>query len=320
MMLHPNMPSLHDREEASVPPDLPAVIDAHVHIFPDALFAAVRNWFDQHGWRIRYRLGSAEIIEFLLSRGVGHVIALQYAHKPGIATQLNDHMAAICRRYAGRVTGMATVFPGEEGAEELLQQAFAAGLGGLKLHAHVQCFDMNGAAMQPLYDCCRRNGKPVVMHVGREPKSEAYRCDPYVLCRARKLERVLQEFPGLKVCVPHLGLDEIAAYRELIEKYDHLWLDTTMALAGYFPLQEDIDIGRYRSDRVMYGSDFPNIPYAWDRELQRLQAARLPPRALAALLHGNAIDFFGLPGTAGAAGTGEQRMEMVGGPCPNRMT
>jgi len=302
MMLHPNMPSPDDQEGAGVPAGLPAVIDAHVHIFPAAIFAAVRTWFDQHGWRIRYRLSSVEIIEFLLSRGVGHVVALQYAHKPGIAPQLNDYMAAICRRFPGRVTGLATVFPGEDGAEKLLQQAFDAGLGGLKLHAHVQCFDMNGAAMAPLYDCCRRNARPVVMHVGREPKSEAYRCDPYVLCSADKLEQVLQEFPGLKVCVPHLGLDEITAYRELIEKYDNLWLDTTMALAGYFPLQEDIDIGRYRPDRVMYGSDFPNIPYAWDRELQRLQAAALPPHHLQALLHGNAIEFFGLAGISKAAG------------------
>ena len=302
MMLHPNMPSPDDREGAGVPAALPAVIDAHVHIFPDAVFAAVRTWFDRHGWRIRYRLSSVEIIQFLLSRGVGHVVALQYAHKPGIAPQLNDYMAAICRRFPGRVTGLATVFPGEAGAEKLLQQAFDAGLGGLKLHAHVQCFDMNGEAMAPLYDCCRRNRRPVVMHVGREPKSEAYRCDPYALCSADKLERVLQDFPGLKVCVPHLGLDEIATYRELLEKYDNLWLDTTMALAGYFPLQDDIDIGRYRPDRVIYGSDFPNIPYAWDRELQRLQAAALPPHDLQALLHGNAIDFFGLAGISKAAG------------------
>lgn len=319
MMLHPDMPSLQDREETEVPAGLPAVIDTHVHIFPDAIFAAVRAWFDQHGWRIRYRLGSAEIIEFLLARGVGHIVALQYAHKPGIAPQLNDYMTEICRRYAGRVTGLATVFPGEQGAERLLQQAFDAGLGGLKLHAHVQCFDMNGAAMDPLYDCCRRNGRPVVMHIGREPKSAAYHCDPYELCSAGKLERVLRDFPGLKVCVPHLGLDEIAAYRELIEKYDNLWLDTTMALAGYFPLEEDIDIGGYRSDRVMYGSDFPNIPYAWDRELLRLPAAHLPPGFVNALLHDNAIDFFRLAGVSEAGGAGDHVNSTVGGPWPNRM-
>ena len=68
----------------------------------------------------------------------------------------------------------------------------------------------------------------MVMHVGREPKSTAYHCDPYQICSAEKLERVLKNFPGLKICVPHLGFDEIAAYRKLIEKYDTLWLDTTM--------------------------------------------------------------------------------------------
>lgn len=33
--------------------------------------------------------------------------------------------------------------------------------------------------MHRLYECCRTYNKPVVMHIGREPKSTAYRCDPY---------------------------------------------------------------------------------------------------------------------------------------------
>ena len=32
------------------------------------------------------------------------------------------------------------------------QEAFDSGLGGLKLHAHVQCFDMNGEHMNRLYE------------------------------------------------------------------------------------------------------------------------------------------------------------------------
>ena len=48
-----------------------------------------------------------------------------------------------------------------------------------------------------------------------------------------------------------------------------------------------------RPDRVMYGTDFPIIPYAWDRELRRLVSAGLPPDALARLLTGNAERFYG---------------------------
>ncbi|MCF7939692.1 MAG: amidohydrolase [Spirochaetales bacterium] len=293
-MLQPKMPALHDLEGSRVPAGLPPVIDAHVHIFPDSLFAAIQRWFAEHAWPIRYQMRSSEIFEFLFSRGVEQVIALQYAHKPGIARDLNAYMAEQCRNHAPRVTGLATVFPGEADAEVILQEAFDAGLDGLKLHAHVQCFDLNADAMQGLYACCRQNGKPIVMHVGREPRSTAYNCDPYELCSAEKLERVLKDHPGLKVCVPHLGFDELAAYRTLIEQYDTLWLDTTMLITDYFPLDEPIHLERYRSDRIMYGSDFPNIPYAWDRELKALEAAGLSREPLEQITYTNAVAFFGL--------------------------
>jgi uncharacterized protein len=293
-MLKPNMPSLHDQEDAGVPSGLPAVIDAHVHIFPRSIFSAIWKWFDDHGWHIRYQMSSTQIFEFLLSHGVKHIIAFQYTHKAGIAKGLNDYMAEKCNMYRGRVTGLATVYPIEKNAEIILQEAFDSGMAGLKLHAHVQCFDMNGDPMNRLYECCRINNKPIVMHVGREPKSSAYRCDPYQLCSAEKLERIVKNFPDLKICVPHLGFDEILPYKKMIEKYDNLWLDTTMAIADYFPIRGAIDLGCYRSDRIMYGSDFPNIPYAWDRELKILKAADLPIDVMDKVLNKNAIDFFGL--------------------------
>jgi len=293
-MLKPNLPSINDQEGSKVPAGLPGVIDAHVHIFPSSLFSAIWQWFDENAWHIRYQLTSSRVFEFLLSHGINHIIALQYAHKPGIADKLNKYMAKKCRKYNNLVTGMATIFPGENNAEKILQEAFDSGLGGLKLHAHVQCFNMNSDHMNPLYECCRINKKPIVMHVGREPKSTAYRCDPYQLCSSDRLERVLKDFPDLKICVPHLGFDEISAYRKMIEKYDNLWLDTTMVIADYFPIEEKINLDHYRSDRIMYGSDFPNIPYVWDRELKRLKVADISYDALEQILNKNAADFFSL--------------------------
>jgi len=293
-LLTTNLPSFDDPDGERVPGGLPPVIDAHVHVFPDSLFDAVRQWFDRYAWKIRYRMSTAEVFDFLLSRGVQHVVALQYAHRPGMAAGLNRYMIAQCRPYAGRVTGLATVFPGEAGAADILQEAFDAGLAGVKLHAHVQCFDLAAEAMEPILECCRRNDKPLVIHAGREPKSEAYHCDPHRICGAEKVERVLQAFAGLKLCVPHLGFDELEAYRRLVERYDSLWLDTTMVLADYFPLAAPIDLRRYRPDRVLYGSDFPNIPYAWDRELKKLGAAGLGRDALERILNRNARELFGL--------------------------
>ena len=292
MMLRPKLPAIHDQEGESVPERLPPVVDAHVHVFPGNIFSAIWAWFDENAWPIRYRMSSSEALRYLLDRGVRHVIALQYAHKPGISQMLNRYMAKKCEEFPGKITGMAAVFPGEPDAEKILKEAFGHGLKGVKLHAHVQCFDMNSEEMNRLYDLCQSEQKPMVMHVGREPKSKAYRCDPYQICRADKLERVLRDFPGLRICVPHLGMDEISAYKKMTEKYDNLWLDTTMVLADYFPMKGAIELGSFRADRVMYGSDFPNIPYAWDRELRWFERSGLPRENLEWILGKSAAGFF----------------------------
>jgi predicted TIM-barrel fold metal-dependent hydrolase len=290
-------PAVGDSEGDLVPSDLPGIVDTHVHIFPEPVFKALWEWFEKYAWPIRYKGTSSELLEYLLKRGVNHIVALQYAHKPGIARDLNQYMIGICRKFSGRITGLATVFPGEANVTGILEDAFTAGLKGVKLHAHVQCFDMNSPDMDPIYEVCSRREKPLVMHVGREPKSESYMCDPYVLCRAEKLEQVLRNYPGLKICVPHLGMDEYAAYQRMTETYDNLWLDTAVACADFLPTQQVIRLDEMRTDRIMYGSDFPNIPYAWDREIKKIKNAHLSKARMAKIFRENARHFFGITDT-----------------------
>jgi predicted TIM-barrel fold metal-dependent hydrolase len=292
-LLETPLPFVNDAEGEYVPFSAASVIDAHVHLFPNHLFSAVWQWFEKFGWPIRYKLTSKEIIEFLLSRGISHIVALHYAHKPGVSRDLNAYMADLCRSYP-QLTAMATVYPGEQDADLILEDAFRNGLGGVKLHCHVQCFDMNGDRMNEIYQICTLHQKPLIMHVGREPKSPAYPCDPYVLCSADKLERVLKDFPTLKLCVPHLGADEFDDYRNMLEKYDNLWLDTTMTLADYLPMDYFPKLSDWRTDRIIFGTDFPNLPYAWDREIRRLCRLNLPEIALARILGQNASEFYSI--------------------------
>lgn len=287
------LPALDDEDGPRVPASLPPVVDAHVHLFPDRLFDAVWRWFDAYGWPIRHKLYSPDVVAFLLSRGVQRIVALHYAHKPGIARGMNAYMAGLVASEP-RVVGLATVFPGEPGAESILREAFAAGLEGVKLHCHVQCFAPDQDAIRPVYEACAAAGKPLVMHAGREPRSPQYACDPHLLCGAERVERVLLDHPGLKLCVPHLGVDELAEYERLLERHDNLWLDTTMVLADYLPWRVPPRLLAVRPERILYGTDFPNLPYAWDRELKKLLQVDLREEALAMILGGSASQLYGL--------------------------
>lgn len=285
------MQGLDDLEGSQVPQGLPPVVDAHVHLFPAALFGALWRWFETHAWPIRYQLQTPEVVRFLLSRGVHKLVALHYAHRPGMARALNGYIASLAQQEP-RVLGLATVFPGEEGAVGILEEAFGLGLKGVKLHAHVQAIAPDDARMAPLYEACSRYDKPMVLHAGREPASPAYPVDVYSLCAVERVERVLTQHPKLKLVVPHLGADEFEGYARLLERFDGLWLDTTMLLADFFPMRPPAHLLTARPERILYGSDFPNLPYAWDRELRRLAALGLDESALQKVLGGNALSLF----------------------------
>ncbi len=291
--IHLPMAALDDEEGPRLPDLLPPVVDAHVHLFPDPVFDALWKWFDTHAWPVRYKLRTPEVIRFLLSRGVSHVVALHYSHRAGMARVLNQYIAEVCRTEP-RVIGLATVFPGEPGAVQILEDAFAAGLKGVKLHCHVQCFAPDAPELHALYATCAKHGRPLVMHAGREPKSNSYKVDPYALCAVERVERVLKDHPTLKLCVPHLGADEFEGYLKLLDRHENLWLDTTMMGANFFPIDVPLRLFAARPERILYGTDFPNIPYAWDRELKHLTALKLPAHDEASVLGGNALRLFGV--------------------------
>ncbi|MGC8658397.1 MAG: amidohydrolase family protein [Desulfomonilaceae bacterium] len=287
-----NCRALDAVDQKRLPKCFSTVTDAHVHLFPDPIFQAIWRWFDQFAWPVRYKLTSPQIIEFLLSREVNRVVGLHYAHKPGMARQLNTYMAGLCRANS-RLTGTATVFPGEKNAADILKEAFGLGLAAVKLHAHVQYFAPDDSVMHEIYETCANYDKPLIMHVGKEPKNPnfPYKRDPYQTCDADKLEQVLKDYPSLKICVPHLGADEFDQYKRLLESYDNLWLDTAMVLVDYVPGFKVPRLTELRSDRIMFGTDFPNIPYAWDTEVRQLGKLQLPHDFLAGILDRNAAEF-----------------------------
>ena len=65
-----------------------------------------------------------------------------------------------------------------------------------------------------------------------------------------------------------------------------------MVLADYLPIANPPDISRMRLDRLMFGTDFPNIPYAWDRELRRLTTLKLDEKSLRQVLSENAAALY----------------------------
>lgn len=271
----------------------PGVVDAHVHIFPARLGEAVRRWFDEHAWDIRYRFGPEQVDQYLVERGVERYLALHYAHKPGIAAGLNDFLLEFAAAHP-RCVPSATVFPGEPDARAILRRALAGGARAVKIHAHVQCVAPDDARLDDVYAQAIEHDALLVFHCGDQPDSDAYKCDVKQLCTVAALERALVRFPGLKIVVPHLGSGQLDEYEALLDRHAGLHLDTAMMLARYFADERGFALVRRHPDRVLLGTDFPNIPYCWDRDVRGVLELGLDADARRAVLGGNARRLLGL--------------------------
>ena len=74
----------------------------------------------------------------------------------------------------------------------------------------------------------------------------------------------------------------------------NLWLDTTMTLTDYLPMEYFPKLTEMRVDRLIFGTDFPNLPYAWDREIRRLIELKLSDTALERILDKNAMELYSI--------------------------
>lgn len=236
------------------------IVDAHVHLFPDRLFRAIRDWFRQHGRPTYYEQPTPELIHFLAEQGVGRFLVLNYAHKPDISRGLNRWNHELGRRYP-----QAVCFGALHAADEhLLRVAEEAlvdlGLAGFKLHLQVQGFSADDERLLPVYERVMELGKLLIFHAGTAaPDAECV--------GVRHFARLMRRYPKLKAMVAHLGAYECDRFLDLGEEYPSLWFDTSFTFvrggqgfAVNVPLERVVAL----QDRLLFGSDFPNIAFSFE--------------------------------------------------------
>lgn len=269
------------------------LFDVHTHAWPAGLYQAITGWFDEHAWSIAEPLDGDAAAEHLGAQGVSRWVAMAYAHRPGMAHELNQWLGAYARRHSEAVV-LATVHPHDDDPRGLLAEAFDEhGLQGVKLHCHVMGIAPDDAALDPILEMLMERDLPLVIHAGREPALPAYRAECHAVSGAGRVRTMLERHPELRCVVPHLGYDEFDDFEALLGDYPRLMTDCAMAMSGFFPHTQPVGFLERWPDRVMYGTDFPILPYPYDREWRALRSFELDPELERKLFWDNAERFFG---------------------------
>jgi len=274
---------------------LPGLFDVHVHFLPENIQRRVYEQFDNAGpkigreWPIRYRGSHAERVELLRAFGVRRFSALPYAHRPGIATYLNDWAAGFAAEVPESLWS-ATFYPEPE-APEYVGRLLEAGVEVFKVHVQVGEFHLDDPALDKVWGILEDAGTPTVVHAGSGPVGNEFTGpDP--------LRRVLERFPRLAVAVAHMGAPEYAEFLALAERYENVCLDTTMVFTDFFDVEAPYPRALRRrlldlQPKVLLGSDFPTIPYPYAHQLEGLARLGLGEQWLRDVCWNNAARIFG---------------------------
>ena len=255
---------------------LPGVIDVHTHFMPKSVMDKVWQYFDSAGplvgreWPIAYRTAESERVQMLRRFGVLGFTALVYPHKPDMAAWLNQWAAQFSRETPDCLA-TATFYP-EPDAGQYVAAAIADGAQVFKAHVQVGRYEPNDPLLDPVWGAVEDAGIPVVIHCGSGPA-------PGEHTGPEPIRLLLQRYPRLRLIIAHLGMPEYVDFMDICENSFDVRLDTTMAFTPFvdelmpFPSSQ---LNRLRDlgDRILFGSDFPNIPYSYADAMRSL--TRLP--------------------------------------------
>jgi hypothetical protein len=280
---------------------LPGIVDLHVHFLPESVLRKVWAYFDQaqehYGmdWPVHYRLAQADRVAALRALGLRAFAPLVYPHKPGMAEWLISWVTEFAEGVPEAVP-TATLFP-EPTVARYLGDALSAGARCVKAHVQIGGYDPNDPLLDPAWGLLADAGVPVVVHCGHGPKRGAH-------TGLDVFGRVLARHPRLVAVLAHAGMPQFDDAITLVQTHPGVYLDTTMVgvpfTERFSPLPADwparlADI----ADRVVLGTDFPNIPYDYATQVRAVAewaAAddRLGPAFLRAALHDTPARLLGL--------------------------
>lgn len=136
------------------------------------------------------------------------------------------------KKHPGRFEVWPTIDPLASDNCSRLKDYIAAGASGLKLYVghgfshgsppqylfHTTTIDSN--KLHDVYELCSKESLPVCIHVNTTDNAPGFRDE---------FERVLQNFPKLKVLAPHwmLASRRPSYLRSMLERYNNVWTDTS---------------------------------------------------------------------------------------------
>lgn len=268
------------------------VIDAHVHLYPDAIAAKIVP-------ELARRFGNPQAFDGTvegcrrknLADCISAAVNLPVATKPDSINNTNrfwaNHLPQNEAGMPSAVVSLAAFHPLVEDKGRALEKIAADGFAGVKMHPEYQRFRLDDKGMDDAWAAMSELGLVAYLHAGGERVFDPpYRSTPADVVNLHK------RFPDLKIVAAHLGgfgmWDD--AERIIIGTGIHLDLSHTFFWVPHEQLLRMIR--KHGAERLLFGSDAP-----WQdagKILEAFMALPLTYRERRLICHDNAAELLNI--------------------------
>lgn len=252
-----------------------------------------------HYWKREWkpRSESAVIAEFEAAGVETCVVALDLSTTIGTPPCSNDYVAGFRDRHSCVIQAWAAVEPAKGAAaiEEARNAIRNLKMLGFHFHPIMQHFSVDEARYYPLFEEIAALGVPVMIDVGMTGMGAGTPGGMGAKTRhahPSSIDALAADFPQLTIIMAHPGYPWIEETTAVALHKGNVYWEMSGWAPKYLPASLLRDMRGRLQDKVMFGSDYPSIPY--DRLFQEWDNLDLPPAFLEKFYAGNAERVLGL--------------------------
>ena len=241
----------------------------------------------------------ADVVADFRAHGIeAMLVAFDIESVTGAPACTNEYVAGLRDRHPGTFIGAwGTVDPllGEHAVSEAQRAAGEYGVLGFHFHPIMGRYSVDEPKLAPLFEVVNALGVPVMIDVGTTGMGAGMPGGLGAVIRhahPAALDQLAADFPDLRIVAAHPGwpwTDEMIAVA--LHKGNVSWELSGWA-PKYFPDALKRDIKGRLKDKIMFGSDYPSIPY--DRIFKEWNELGYADELMEKIFHLNAERILGL--------------------------
>jgi predicted TIM-barrel fold metal-dependent hydrolase len=241
----------------------------------------------------------AEVLQDFTAAGVEAVlVALDLETTVGTPPCSNDFVKGMQQRHPDRIIhswGAVDPFKGDAAIREATRAIRELGMLGFHFHPIMGHYAVNDRRLYPLFEELNRLKAPVMIDVGTTGMGAGMPGGMGAKIRhahPSAIDELAADFPNLTIVAAHPGWPWVEEMTAVALHKGNVFWELSGWAPKYFPAQLKVDIRSRLKDKVMFGSDYPSLPY--ERIFREWEELGYSDEVKEKIFHGNAERVLGL--------------------------